>query len=118
MSVIYVVVTLCMISGVLAFSSSPRFASRRMAIRSTAVDDKVEVEEYFNGEGFGRWNKIYSDSDEVNSVQKDIRDGHQITIDKVINWMDGEDNKKKTLCDAGCGVGSLALPLAPTFKKF
>ena len=112
-----VLVALCMVSTVLAFNPSPRFYSRRMALGSAAVDDKVEVEEYFNGEGFGRWNKIYSDSNEVNSVQKDIRDGHQITIDKVINWMDGEDNSKKTLCDAGCGVGSLALPLAPAYKK-
>ena len=112
-----VLVALCMVSTLLAFNPSPRVSSRRMALGSAAVDDKVEVEEYFNGEGFGRWNKIYSDSDEVNSVQKDIRDGHQITIDKVINWMDGEDNSKKTLCDAGCGVGSLALPLAPAYKK-
>lgn len=92
-------------------------ARRSAALQSSAVDDKTEVEEYFNNEGFGRWNKIYSDSDEVNKVQMDIRDGHQQTIDKVIGWMDGESNKKKTLCDAGCGVGSLALPLAPAYKK-
>ena len=48
------------------------------ALRST-VDDKVEVEEYFNNEGFSRWNKIYSNSDEVNKVQLDIRNGHQQT---------------------------------------
>ena len=73
---------------------------------SATVDDKVEVEDYFNNEGFSRWNKIYSDSDEVNSVQKDIRTGHQQTIDKVLEWMKTEDNKKNTVCDAGCGVGS------------
>lgn len=75
------------------------------------------MEQYFNNEGFSRWNKIYSDSDEVNSVQKDIRTGHDQTIDKVLGWFDGEDNKKKSLCDAGCGVGSLAIPAAPQFKK-
>ena len=79
--------------------------------------DKFEVEEYFNNEGFNRWNKIYSESDEVNSVQLDIRNGHAITVDKVLNWISLEKNEKKTICDAGCGVGSLALPLAKKFSK-
>ena len=83
---------------------------------STKIDDKVEVEQYFNNEGFNRWNKIYSDSDEVNKVQLDIRTGHQQTIDKVLAWLEGENNSGKTICDAGCGVGSLSLPLAKQFK--
>ncbi|CAE8709678.1 unnamed protein product, partial [Polarella glacialis] len=37
-----------------------------------AVDDTKVVEQYFNGEGFGRWQKIYGDTDDVNPVQKDI----------------------------------------------
>lgn len=50
----------------------------------TLVDqDKEEVTEYFNNNGFERWNKIYSESDEVNDVQRDIRTGHSETIDKV-----------------------------------
>jgi len=57
--------------------------SRMQSLRSSKVDDKAEVKEYFDNEGFSRWNKIYSDSDEVNVVQKNIRDGHQQTIDKV-----------------------------------
>lgn len=73
--------------------------------------------EYFNKEGFSRWNKIYSESGEVNGVQLDIREGHQQTIDKVINWLGSESNNGKTLCDAGCGVGSLAIPLSTQFKK-
>jgi len=44
------------------------------------VYDKTEVREYFNTEGFNRWNKIYSESDEVNTVQLDIRTGHDQTI--------------------------------------
>jgi len=28
---------------------------------------------YFNGTGFERWNKIYSKSDEITTVQKNIR---------------------------------------------
>jgi len=74
------------------------------------IDDKDEVEKYFNGEtGFGRWNKIYSESDDVNGVQRDIRDGHAQTVDKVLDWADVEG---KSVCDLGCGVGSLAIPLA------
>ncbi|GMI08694.1 hypothetical protein TrRE_jg3247 [Triparma retinervis] len=77
------------------------------------VDDKTEVREYFNTEGFNRWNKIYSESDEVNSVQLDIRTGHDQTIQKILNWVkDDGDISGKSVCDCGCGVGSLAIPLA------
>lgn len=78
------------------------------------VDDKAEVSTYFNNEGFDRWNRIYSEDGEVNSVQLDIRTGHQITVDKVLGWLDADGTAKagETFCDAGCGVGSLALPLA------
>eukprot|EP00629_Pelagomonadales_sp_RCC1024_P003305 CAMPEP_0119261170 /NCGR_PEP_ID=MMETSP1329-20130426/1315_1 /TAXON_ID=114041 /ORGANISM="Genus nov. species nov., Strain RCC1024" /LENGTH=279 /DNA_ID=CAMNT_0007260681 /DNA_START=99 /DNA_END=934 /DNA_ORIENTATION=- len=74
------------------------------------IDDKTEVEKYFNSEeGFGRWNNIYSDTDDVNSVQKEIRDGHQQTIDKVLEWAETDG---RSVCDLGCGVGELAIPLA------
>jgi magnesium-protoporphyrin O-methyltransferase len=80
---------------------------------SQSVDDKTEVREYFNTEGFSRWNKIYSDSDEVNSVQLDIRNGHDQTIRKIIQWIESDaDISGKTVKDCGCGVGSLAIPLA------
>ena len=83
------------------------------------VDDKVEVREYFNNEGFNRWNKIYSESDEVNSVQLDIRNGHDQTIQKILNWVKVDANVSgKTFCDCGCGVGSLAIPLAQMGKSF
>jgi len=78
------------------------------------VDDKAEVEEYFNKEGFDRWSRIYSEDGEVNSVQLDIRTGHAQTVDKVLGWVDsdGSASAGESFCDAGCGVGSLALPLA------
>ncbi len=80
---------------------------------SSTVDDKTEVREYFNTEGFNRWNKIYSESDDVNSVQLDIRTGHDQTIQKILNWIEADgDIRGKTVCDCGCGVGSLAIPLA------
>lgn len=75
---------------------------------------QVEVKQYFNNEGFDRWSRIYSEDGEVNSVQLDIRNGHAITVDKVLGWVDADGTaaKGETFCDAGCGVGSLSLPLA------
>ena len=39
--------------------------------------EKLEVKGYFETTGFERWNRIYSDSDDVNRVQRNIRIGHQ-----------------------------------------
>ena len=77
-----------------------------------AVDDKTVVREYFNATGFDRWRRIYGDG-EVNKVQLDIRNGHQQTVDTVLSWLRADDNLANlTICDAGCGVGSLSIPLA------
>ena len=81
-------------------------------------NEKAEVTEYFNGTGFDRWNRIYSESDDVNKVQKNIRLGHQKTVDDVISWLKEYDNiNDKSFCDAGCGVGSLSIPLAKLGAK-
>ncbi|HIK18707.1 MAG TPA: magnesium protoporphyrin IX methyltransferase [Leptolyngbyaceae cyanobacterium M33_DOE_097] len=78
----------------------------------TAADDKTIVREYFNATGFDRWRRIYGDG-EVNKVQLDIRVGHQQTVDHVLSWLRADDNLQgMTICDAGCGVGSLSIPLA------
>ena len=75
--------------------------------------EKNEVASYFNGTGFDRWNRIYSNSDEVNNVQRNIRVGHQKTVDDVISWLKESGRIDQTsFCDAGCGVGSLTIPLA------
>jgi magnesium-protoporphyrin O-methyltransferase len=76
------------------------------------VDDKTIVKEYFNATGFDRWRRIYGDG-EVNKVQQDIRVGHQQTIETVIEWLQADGNLGQiSVCDAGCGVGSLSIPLA------
>ncbi|MFM7266756.1 MAG: magnesium protoporphyrin IX methyltransferase [Cyanobium sp.] len=75
--------------------------------------EKQEVKGYFETTGFERWNRIYSDSDDVNKVQRNIRIGHQKTVDDVLVWLDEQGNlPQRSFCDAGCGVGSLAIPLA------
>ena len=82
-----------------------------------AVDDKTVVKEYFNSTGFDRWRRIYGDG-EVNKVQLDIRSGHQQTVDQVLNWLQADGNLADlSICDAGCGVGSLSIPLASSGAK-
>lgn len=81
------------------------------------TDDKTVVKEYFNSTGFDRWRRIYGDG-EVNKVQLDIRNGHQQTVDTVISWLKADNNLAGlTICDAGCGVGSLSIPLAEAGAK-
>ncbi|MCT0227252.1 magnesium protoporphyrin IX methyltransferase [Synechococcus sp. CS-1331] len=75
--------------------------------------EKAEVKGYFETTGFDRWNRIYSTSDDVNKVQRNIRIGHQKTVDNVLAWLQEQGGlESRSFCDAGCGVGSLTLPLA------
>ncbi|MEN8443533.1 MAG: magnesium protoporphyrin IX methyltransferase [Cyanobacteria bacterium J06555_13] len=84
---------------------------------NSTVDDKTVVREYFNATGFDRWQRIYGDG-EVNKVQVNIRAGHQKTIDNVLEWLGEDENLSEiTVCDAGCGVGSLSIPLAKMGAK-
>ncbi|MBE9129928.1 MULTISPECIES: magnesium protoporphyrin IX methyltransferase [unclassified Coleofasciculus] len=81
------------------------------------VDDKIVVKDYFNATGFDRWRRIYGDG-EVNKVQLDIRNGHQQTVDTVLEWLNADGNLEGLLiCDAGCGLGSLSIPLAQAGAK-
>ena len=78
----------------------------------TKTDDKTIVRDYFNSTGFDRWRRIYGDA-QVNKVQLDIRKGHQQTVDTVLSWLQADNNLSGlSICDAGCGVGSLSIPLA------
>ena len=81
--------------------------------QAETLAEKAEVQAYFESTGFERWNRIYSDSEEVNRVQRNIRLGHQKTVDAVLAWLQQQgDLSSRSFCDAGCGVGSLSLPLA------
>lgn len=83
----------------------------------TKTDDKTIVQNYFNNVGFDRWRRIYGNGD-VNKVQLDIRTGHQQTVDKVLSWLSADQNMAgRTICDAGCGVGSLSIPMAKMGAK-
>lgn len=45
------------------------------------------------------------------------RVGHQQTVDKILAWLEADGVKGETICDAGCGVGSLAIPMAQLGAK-
>ena len=84
---------------------------------TSATDDKTIVRNYFNAQGFDRWSRIYGDG-QVNKVQRDIREGHQQTVDHVLYWFKQDSNAEGlSVCDAGCGVGSLSIPLAAMGAK-
>ena len=86
--------------------------SRAAQAAEKGGDEKESVKAYFNEVGFERWSRIYSDTDDVNKVQRDIREGHAVTVEKVLGWLQGDARAGTTICDAGCGTGSLAIPLA------
>ncbi|QDZ24004.1 magnesium protoporphyrin IX methyltransferase [Chloropicon primus] len=96
-----------------AFQSATDPEVRRQQMADEAGGDELRsVGDYFEGEGFQRWRRIYDDeSEDVNKVQRDIRDGHAKTIDIALDWF-GASIEGMTVCDAGCGTGSLTIPLA------
>lgn len=86
---------------------------RKLQAEEVGGGDKEVVREYFNNSGFQRWRKIYGETDDVNKVQMDIRIGHSITVESVMKMLTEEGPLKGvTVCDAGCGTGCLAIPLA------
>ncbi|MFN6068685.1 MAG: magnesium protoporphyrin IX methyltransferase, partial [Pseudanabaena sp.] len=54
--------------------------------------DKDIVRDYFNSTGFDRWRRIYGEGSDVNRVQRDIRTGHQQTVDYVLGWFKNDEN--------------------------
>ncbi|GLT83885.1 hypothetical protein SLE2022_021510 [Rubroshorea leprosula] len=60
-----------------------------------------------------RWKRIYGETDDVNKVQLEITLGHSKTVENVMRMLTDEGSLKgMTVCDAGCGTGCLAIPLA------
>ncbi|CAM6128204.1 unnamed protein product [Calypogeia fissa] len=76
-------------------------------------NEMESVKNYFNTKGFERWRKIYGETDDVNSVQLDIRLGHAETVEKTLALLRTGDGGLHgvTVCDAGCGTGSLTIPM-------
>ncbi|KAF5181501.1 Magnesium protoporphyrin ix methyltransferase protein [Thalictrum thalictroides] len=86
---------------------------RQLQAEEVGGGDKEVVREYFNGNGFDRWKKIYGETDDVNKVQLDIRIGHSKTVENVMKLLTEDKSLEGvTVCDAGCGTGLLSIPLA------
>lgn len=99
------------VAAVLSLTDPER--RRRQQAEQIGGDDKEVVRNYFNNSGFQRWKKIYGETDDVNRVQLDIRIGHAKTVENVLKMLKEEGPLGGvTVCDAGCGTGSLAIPLA------
>ncbi|KAG6486321.1 magnesium protoporphyrin IX methyltransferase, chloroplastic-like [Zingiber officinale] len=100
------------LAAALSFSDPER--RRRQQAEVVGGDDKDVVRVYFNKTGFERWKKIYGDANEgVNRVQLDIRLGHSETVENTLAMLrDGGPLAGISVCDAGCGTGSLTIPLA------
>lgn len=81
---------------------------------SMGPDEKAIVREYFNTTGFERWQRIYGEA-QVNRVQLAIRRGHERTLTAILDRL--PQVQGLTICDAGCGVGSLSIPLAERGAK-
>jgi magnesium-protoporphyrin O-methyltransferase len=94
-----------------ATASDSTSATSSATSAQTAAEKKV-VQDYFNTTGFDRWRRIYGEGSDVSKVQRDIRAGHQRTVDLILYWLKSENLVGHTVCDAGCGVGSLSIPLA------
>ncbi|KAL9256924.1 Magnesium protoporphyrin IX methyltransferase, chloroplastic-like protein [Drosera capensis] len=105
--------SLAAIAAVISVSDPEK--RRQQQAEEVGGGDKEVVREYFNTTGFQRWKKIYGETDDVNRVQRDIRVGHAKTVENVIRILteDGALSLQGvSVCDAGCGTGSLAIPLA------
>ncbi|CAN6202705.1 unnamed protein product [Urochloa humidicola] len=98
-----------------AVSLSDPERRRRAQAEAAGGGDKEAVRAYFNSTGFERWRKIYGSATEgVNRVQLDIREGHAQTVAAALSMLRDSPLPLagSTVCDAGCGTGSLAIPLA------
>lgn len=103
------------LAAVISLSDPEKRRQLQVEEIGTGGGDKEVVREYFNKSGFQRWRKIYGDTDDVNRVQRDIRVGHSRTVECAVKMLTeglGPSIEGVTICDAGCGTGSLSIPLA------
>jgi magnesium protoporphyrin O-methyltransferase len=64
---------------------------------------------YFETSGFSRWTAIYGQGG-IPPIWRVIRDGHDLALERVIEWI--QDDGARTALDAGCGTGVLAMRLS------
>jgi magnesium protoporphyrin O-methyltransferase len=73
------------------------------------TETSTNVRRYFETSGFSRWTAIYGEGG-IPPIWRVIRDGHDLVLDRVIDWI--QDDGSRTALDAGCGTGVLAMRLS------
>src|SRR5829696_8442645 len=76
----------------------------------TGTHERALIQSYFDGIGFERLHTIYGD-DPCSGFRLRVREGHSDVVRTVLSWLT-QDTAAKTVLDAGCGTGSLSIPLA------
>jgi magnesium-protoporphyrin O-methyltransferase len=70
------------------------------------------IQSYFDGAGFERLRVIYGE-EQCTGFRRIVRQGHQQVVDTLLSWLGPQNGvKSQTVLDAGCGTGSLSIPLA------
>jgi magnesium protoporphyrin O-methyltransferase len=77
--------------------------------RHDPTETSKNVCRYFETSGFSRWTAIYGEGG-IPPIWRVIRDGHDLAMDRVIDWI--QDDGSRTALDAGCGTGVLAMRLS------
>ncbi len=77
----------------------------------SSEEDRL-VRAYFEGTGYERFERTYG-AGRCSRFQAYVREGHAETIETALSWLHSErDLGGLSICDAGCGVGALSIPLA------
>jgi magnesium-protoporphyrin O-methyltransferase len=69
------------------------------------------IQSYFDGAGFERLSVIYGE-EKCSGFRRVVREGHQQVVETVLSWLCPQNSVPQTVLDAGCGTGSLSIPLA------
>ena len=71
-----------------------------------------QIRSYFEGAGFESLRVVYSD-EACDGFRRSMRRGHSRVVETVLSWLAAPaGTEMQTVLDAGCGTGSLAVPLA------
>jgi magnesium-protoporphyrin O-methyltransferase len=75
-------------------------------------DKSQKIRSYFEGAGFESMRLVYSD-EACDGFRLAMRRGHNQVVETVLSWLASPAGTEvQTVLDAGCGTGSLAVPLA------
>jgi magnesium-protoporphyrin O-methyltransferase len=78
----------------------------------TGTHERALIRSYFDGIGFERLHRIYGE-DPCSGFRAMVRKGHSEVLGTVLSWLRAEQAiAGHTILDAGCGSGTVSIPLA------